>query len=81
MAGDNTKGHAAGTKTGDVIHVFKGGSIQMLFIIGWNRSTDPKQRCRVIVASNPPDNARGFMGCEILGPLARHDTSASCEAG
>jgi ethanolamine utilization protein EutQ (cupin superfamily) len=30
MAGDNTKGHPAGTKTGDVIHVFKGGSIQML---------------------------------------------------
>ena len=30
MTGDNTKGHPAGTKTGDVIHVFKGGSIQML---------------------------------------------------
>lgn len=30
MAGDNTAGHPAGTKTGDVLHVFKGGSIQML---------------------------------------------------
>ena len=30
MAGDGTKGHPAGTKTGDVIHVFQGGSIQML---------------------------------------------------
>jgi ethanolamine utilization protein EutQ (cupin superfamily) len=30
MAGDGAKGHAAGIKTGDVIHVFKGGSIQML---------------------------------------------------
>ncbi|MBY5406829.1 hypothetical protein [Rhizobium leguminosarum] len=30
MAGDDTKGHPAGTKTGDAIHVFKGGSIQML---------------------------------------------------
>ena len=30
MAGDNTKGHPAGTKTGDVIHVFQSGSIQML---------------------------------------------------
>jgi len=29
MAGDNTKGHPAGMKMGDVIHVFKGGSIQM----------------------------------------------------
>jgi hypothetical protein len=30
MAGDVATGHAAGTKTGDVVHVFKGGSIQML---------------------------------------------------
>ncbi|MGA8037879.1 MAG: hypothetical protein WA823_11190 [Candidatus Acidiferrales bacterium] len=30
LAGDNTKGHPAGTKTGDVIHVFQGGSIQMI---------------------------------------------------
>src|SRR3954463_7008264 len=28
---------------------------QYRFIIGWNRSTDPKQRCRVIVASKSPD--------------------------
>ena len=48
---------------------------QYRFIIGWNRSTDPKQRCRVIVASNPPTTPRGSMGGEILGPLARHDTS------
>ncbi len=30
MAGAKPKGHAAGTKPGDVIHQFKGGSIQML---------------------------------------------------
>ena len=30
MAGADPKGHPAGTKTGDVIHVFEGGSIQML---------------------------------------------------
>ena len=30
MAGDDTKGHPASTKTGDVIHVFQSGSIQML---------------------------------------------------
>lgn len=30
MAGAEPKGHPAGTKTGDVIHVFEGGSIQML---------------------------------------------------
>ncbi len=30
LAGENTKGHPPGTKTGDVIYVFKGGTIQML---------------------------------------------------
>ncbi len=30
MAGDRTKGHPTGTKTGDVIHVFQSGSIQMI---------------------------------------------------
>ena len=30
MAGDGTKGHPADTKTGDVIHIFTGGSIQMI---------------------------------------------------
>jgi hypothetical protein len=30
MAGDGTAGHSPGTKTGDVIHVFQGGSIQMI---------------------------------------------------
>src|SRR5271169_7258760 len=30
FAGDNTKGHPASTKTGDVVHIFQGGSIQMI---------------------------------------------------
>jgi hypothetical protein len=30
MAGDDTKGHPAGTKAGDIIHVFQSGSIQMI---------------------------------------------------
>jgi hypothetical protein len=30
MAGDNTKGHPPDTKTGDVIHMFQSGSIQMV---------------------------------------------------
>jgi hypothetical protein len=30
LAGDDTKGHPAGTKVGDVIHVFQSGSIQMV---------------------------------------------------
>ena len=30
LAGDDTTGHSAGTKTGDVIHKFTGGTIQMI---------------------------------------------------
>jgi hypothetical protein len=34
---------------------------QYRFIIGWNRSTDPKQkRCRVVAATNPPTTAAGL---------------------
>jgi hypothetical protein len=30
LAGENTAGHPTGTKTGDVIHIFQSGSIQMI---------------------------------------------------
>ena len=29
------------------------------FLLAWNRSTDPTQRCRIILASNPPQNTDG----------------------
>jgi hypothetical protein len=32
---------------------------QARFLMGWVRSTDPKQRCRSILASNPPLTAEG----------------------
>lgn len=32
---------------------------QFRFIIGWNRSTIPGQRCRVVAAGNPPTTAEG----------------------
>lgn len=35
-------------------------SSQYEFIKIWNRSTDPNQRCRVVVASNPPLTANGL---------------------
>jgi hypothetical protein len=41
---------------------------QYRFIIGWKRSTDPKQRCRVIVASNPPTTAEGLWVVKYWGP-------------
>jgi len=32
---------------------------QYTYVIGWNRSADPKQRCRVIVTGNPPTTTEG----------------------
>lgn len=33
---------------------------QYIFISAWNRSTDPNQRCRIVVTSNPPTTADGL---------------------
>jgi len=66
MAGVDTKGHPAGTKAGDVLHVFKGGSIQMLTDVAidpagdvWaaNNWNDPR-----IATSSDPDRATSTWG-------------------
>ena len=41
---------------------------QYRFIIGWNRSTDPEQRCRVLVTSNPPTTADGLWVIKYWAP-------------
>jgi hypothetical protein len=41
---------------------------QYRFIIGWNRSANPKQRCRVLVTSNPPTTAEGLWVLQYWGP-------------
>ena len=33
---------------------------QYTFIIGWNRSTNPRQRCRVVCTGNPPTTPEGL---------------------
>lgn len=33
---------------------------QYTFLTGWNRSTEPGQRCRVVAAGNPPTTAEGL---------------------
>lgn len=33
---------------------------QFRFISGWNRSADPKQRCRIVAAGNPPTRPEGL---------------------
>jgi hypothetical protein len=32
---------------------------QVRFLLGWNRTTDPRQRCRAVFPSNPPTSADG----------------------
>lgn len=41
---------------------------QYRFIKGWNRSADPKQRCRVLVTSNPPTTADGLWVIQYWAP-------------
>jgi hypothetical protein len=41
---------------------------QYRFVIGWNRSTRPGQRCRVVVTGNPPSTQEGRWIIEYWGP-------------
>lgn len=41
---------------------------QYRFLIGWNRSTDPDERCRVVGAGNPPMTAEGAWVIKYWGP-------------
>lgn len=41
---------------------------QYRFIIGWNRSADPKQRCRVLCTGNPPTTPEGLWVVKYWGP-------------
>lgn len=41
---------------------------QFRFVLTWNRSTNPSQRCRVVCASNPPASADGEWVIQFWGP-------------
>lgn len=41
---------------------------QYEFIIGWNRSTDPKQRSRVVATTNPPTRPEGMWVVKRWAP-------------
>ena len=41
---------------------------QIQLIMGWNRSTDPTQRCRVVMATNPPISSEGSWLVEEFAP-------------
>lgn len=41
---------------------------QVRFLMGWLRSTDPKQRKRVVIATNPPMDSEGLWIVEMFAP-------------
>ncbi len=43
-------------------------SSQYRFLIGWNRSTRPRQRCRVVATGNPPTSAEGEWVIQYWAP-------------
>lgn len=41
---------------------------QIRFVMGWNRTEFPDQRCRVVIATNPPLSAEGLWVIEMFAP-------------
>ena len=41
---------------------------QVRFFMGWNRSVKPGQRCRVVIATNPPLSSDGAWVVEMFAP-------------
>lgn len=42
--------------------------IQIRFLMGWMRTTDPNQRCRVVLATNPPLSSEGAWVVDMFAP-------------
>lgn len=49
----------------EVTHI---SEAQYRFLSTWNRSADPKQRCRIVSAGNPPTSAEGFWVVRYWAP-------------
>jgi hypothetical protein len=41
---------------------------QVRFLMGWVRSEDPDQRCRTVLATNPPLSAEGLWSVKMFAP-------------
>jgi hypothetical protein len=41
---------------------------QVIFLMGWVRSTDPNQKCQVLMTTNPPTNAEGRWEIKMIAP-------------
>jgi len=53
---------------------------QYRFLIAWNRTTAPGQRCRVVATGNPPISVEGAWVIKYWGPVAGPDALPSGEA-
>ncbi len=51
------------------------------FLMGWKRSSDPGQRCRVIMAFNPPTNSEGRWVIKYFAPWLDPDHPNPAKAG
>ena len=59
LAGDESKGHPVGTKTGDLLHAFSGGSIQVVTDVAIDPAgdvwvTNNWNSIEGVTAENPP---------------------------
>lgn len=54
---------------------------QYSFVIGWNRTTVPGQRCRIVSAGNPPTNSEGAWVIDYWAPWLDPKHSNPAEPG
>lgn len=55
--------------------------VQVRFLMGWVRSTDPHQRCRTLMCSNPPTAAEGEWLIEYYAPWLKENHPRKAEPG
>ena len=68
----------------DFIGIDEGAQLPLdaiLMLYGWNRSTTPNQRCRMVIASNPPVNSTGAWLAEFFAPWLDSDYPNPAEDG
>lgn len=54
---------------------------QFRFLMAWNRTTNPDQRCRVVCAGNPPTTPEGRWVIKYWAPWLRRDHSNKAMPG
>ena len=54
---------------------------QFRFVIGWNRTTDPKRRCRIVGTGNPPTTAEGEWVIRYWAPWLDQSHSNPAKPG